>query len=326
MIGSAFRHHPHEADTVRHIFRRYVILKSVRALKEELDDHGMVSKTRVDRFGRASGAKPLARGALYEMLQNPIYRGQIRHKDKSYPGLHEAIIEEALWHDVQAALAENRVERVARAQAAAPSLLAGLIYDDSAERMSPTHAVKKGARYRYYVSQSLIKRGRPKASDAACRVPAGDIETLVESRIRAWLQDEAAVFDAVRSDLGNIDKRKTVIEQAADLARRWPTLAAREKRTLLHVLVARIDVRAETVDITVSPAALPAIVRPDLDLRRLPLLADTATTTLSVPAKLKRTGMEMKLLTRAPRAPRAGSPTAACCGSSDRHAASTTWS
>jgi site-specific DNA recombinase len=154
------------------------------------------------------------------MLQNPIYRGQIRHKDKSYPGLHEAIIEEALWHDVQAALAENRVERVARAQAAAPSLLAGLIYDAGGERMSPTHAVKKGARYRYCVSQSLIKRGRPKASDAACRVPAGDIEALVESQINAWLQDEAAVFDAVRSDLGHIDKRKTVIERAADLARR----------------------------------------------------------------------------------------------------------
>jgi AraC-like DNA-binding protein len=74
------------------------------------------------------------------------------------------------------------------------------------------------------------------------------------------------------------------------------TLAAPEKRTLLHALVARIDVRAETVDITVRPVALPATVRPDLDLRRLPLLADTPTTTLSVPAKVKRAGMETKLL------------------------------
>jgi site-specific DNA recombinase len=74
----------------------------------------------------------------------------------------------------------------------------------------------------------------------------------------------------------HIDKRKTVIEQAADLARRWRTLAAPEKRTLLHALVAQIDVRAETVNITVRLAALPAIVRPDLDLGRLPLLADTS--------------------------------------------------
>jgi site-specific DNA recombinase len=283
-----------EADTVRHIFRRYAIVKSVRALKEELDDHGVVSKTRVDRYGRDTGAKPLARGALYEMLQNPIYRGQIRHKDKSYPGLHKAIIEEALWDEVQAALAENRVERVARAQATAPSLLAGLIYDDSAERMSPTHAVKKGTRYRYYVSQSLIKRDRPKASTAACRVPAADLETLVEDRIIALLQDEAALNEA--ADRPSIDVRKALIAQARNLASRWPSLAAPEKRTLLHALVARIDVRAETVDITVSLAALPAIVQPDLDLRRLPLLVDTPTRTLSIPAKVKRTDDPRRML------------------------------
>jgi site-specific DNA recombinase len=226
-----------EADTVRHIFRRYAILKSVRALKEELDHHGLVSKARLDRHGRMTGGKPLARGALYEMLQNPIYRGQIRHKDKSYPGLHEAIIEEALWGEVQAALAENRVERVARSSATAPSLLAGLVYDEAGERMSPTHANKKGTRYRYYVSQSLIKRGRPRASDAACRVPAADLETLVEGRIMALLQDNAAVIDAAEIGSTSIGVRKAVIAYTADLAIRWPTLATSEKRTLLHALV-----------------------------------------------------------------------------------------
>ena len=45
------------------------------------------------------------------MLQNRIYRGEIVHKGKCYPGQHEAIIDEALWNDVQEALAENRVER-----------------------------------------------------------------------------------------------------------------------------------------------------------------------------------------------------------------------
>ena len=148
-----------EADTVRHIFCRYAKLKSVRALKEELDRDGIVSKARVDRYGNATGSKPLARGALYLILQNRIYRGMIVHKENTYPGLHDAIIEEALWDEVQTVLAENRVERVTRSKAAAPSLLAGLVYDQTGERMSPTHANKKGTRYRYYVSQSLIKRG-----------------------------------------------------------------------------------------------------------------------------------------------------------------------
>ncbi|HSD35003.1 MAG TPA: recombinase family protein, partial [Alphaproteobacteria bacterium] len=80
----------------RRIFRRYAVLKSVRALKEELDRVGVVSKARRDRFGRETGGTPLARGALYRMLQNRIYRGEISHKDKAYPGLHEAIINASL--------------------------------------------------------------------------------------------------------------------------------------------------------------------------------------------------------------------------------------
>ncbi len=287
-----------EADTVRHIFRRYMTLKSVRALKEELDQDGVVSKARRDRFGRETGGRPLARGALYLMLQNRIYRGEIVHKDNAYPGLHEVIIDAPLWQEVQAALAENRVERVARSSATAPSLLAGLVYDDAGERMSPTHANKNGTRYRYYVSQSLIRRGRPKASGAACRVPAADLETIVENRVCALLRNESAVFDAASAGPADVEMRQTLIEQAADLAGRWPALAPAEKRVILQILVARIDVRRETVDITLRPTTLAHIVNSDLEFKRLsaPASADLPTQVLSVPARVKRAGMEMKLL------------------------------
>ena len=283
-----------EADTVRHIFRRYAILKSVRALKEELDSDCVVSKARIDRFDRATGGMALARGALYLMLQNRIYRGEIVHKDNAFPGLHEPIIDEALWNEVQSALSENRVERVTRSTAAAPSLLAGLVYDDSGERMSPTYANKKGTRYRYYVSQSLIKRGRPQASGAACRVPAADLETLVEDRLCTLLRDEATMLDVAGST--TVAMRKSLIESSADLAQRWPALRASEKRAILQALIARIDVRADTVDIAISPAALPDIVKPDLDVRRLPTTPEGTALVLSVSARLRRTGMETKLL------------------------------
>ena len=149
-----------EAKTVRHIYRRYAGLGSVRALKDELDSDGIVSKVRIDRYGRQTGGKPVARGALYLMLQNRIYRGEIVHRDKSYPGEHKAIVDDALWDEVQRKLVANRVDRAIGAEAAQPSLLAGLIYDDAGERMTPSHANKKGTRYRYYVSQKLI-RGVP---------------------------------------------------------------------------------------------------------------------------------------------------------------------
>jgi site-specific DNA recombinase len=139
-----------EAETVRHIYRRYADFGSVRALKQELDAAGILSKRRVDRLGRETGGGPLARGALYLMLQNRIYRGETVHKGASYPGEHEAIVDAELWQTVQALLAENRVERRTGRQAAEPSLLAGLLHDDAGERMTPTHANKKGTRYRYF--------------------------------------------------------------------------------------------------------------------------------------------------------------------------------
>ncbi len=283
-----------EADTVRHIFRRYAELQSVLDLKVELDADGIVSKARRDRNGHPTGRLPIARGALYLMLQNRIYRGEIVHKDTSFPGLHEPIIDEELWNAVQTALSENRVERVTRSTAAAPSLLAGLVYDDRGERMSPTHANKKGTRYRYYVSQSLIKRGRPQASEAACRVPAAELESIVEDRICALLKDEAAVFNAAGAT--TVLARKTMIENAADLARRWQALPPSEKRAILHAIIARIDVRPETVDVAIRPALLPAVVKPDLDIRRLPVTPEGAIQVLSVPARLRRTGLETKLL------------------------------
>ena len=283
-----------ETDTVRHIFRRYTGLKSVLALKEDLDAAGIVSKARLDRLGHTKGGVPIARGALYLMLQNRIYRGEIVHKDNAYPGQHEPIIDETLWDEVQAALAENRVERTTRPQAVDPSLLAGLVYDGSGERMSPTHANKKGTRYRYYVSQSLIKRGRPQASEAACRVPAADLENIVEDRICALLRDETAMLEVAGST--TVEMKKSLIENAADLARRWPALPASEKRAILHALVARVDIRPDAVDVSVRPAVLPDVVKPDLDSRRLPAKPEGPAQVLSVPARLRRTGMETKLL------------------------------
>src|SRR5258708_30035355 len=144
----------------------------------ELRNYVIRSKPRVDRFGRGFGDKPLARGALYLMLQNRLYRGEVVHKEAAYPGEHPAIIDAALWETVQAKLSDNRVARVNGEHAEAPSLLAGLVYDETGERMSPTHAKKQGKRYRYYVSQALIK-GRRGAVPLGRRVPAGELEALL---------------------------------------------------------------------------------------------------------------------------------------------------
>src|SRR5260370_1175986 len=146
--------------------------------------------------GRLWGGKPFARGALYRRLQNRIYRGEIVHKERSYPGEHTPIIDRELWDAVQARLAGNAAQRKAGGRVAQPSLLAGLLFDGEGNRMTPSHAVTKGTRYRYYVSRPLITKDRPHRF-AGRRIPAAEIEHLVASRVRQWLLDPGGIYKAI---------------------------------------------------------------------------------------------------------------------------------
>ena len=87
----------------------------------------------------------MMRGALYHMLQNRLYRGEIVHKNQAYPGEHAPIIDEGLWQKVQATLAANRIDRVAGNGNHKVSLLAGLIYDVHGGPMTPSHAVRRAS-------------------------------------------------------------------------------------------------------------------------------------------------------------------------------------
>jgi site-specific DNA recombinase len=137
-----------EAATVRMIYERYLVLGNVRDLKVELNEAGIVSKARRSADGSPYGAQSLSRGALYQMLKNPIYRGQIVHKGKAFSGEHRAILDETLWSEAQRHLEDNRIERRNGPERKEPSLLAGILFDAHAHPMTPTHCVKNGTRYR----------------------------------------------------------------------------------------------------------------------------------------------------------------------------------
>lgn len=286
-----------EADTVRDIYRHYADLGSVRALKDKLDHHGIVSKVRIDKYGRQTGGKPFARGALYRMLQNRIYRGEIVHKDKSYPGQHEAIINEALWDAVQERLASNRVERESGCSAADPSLLAGFVFDETGTAMVPSHANKNGTRYRYYVSRSLV-RGRRQETSRGRRVPAGDLETIVSDCLCRFLASENDIYGAIEPFVTDLSTRMEAVGRCAARAAGWSNLSPADKRISLITLIERVDLKHETVDIHVRTEAIAAI-EPDGSTLRGGQISDpgtAATVVLSVPARLTRTGIEMRLL------------------------------
>ena len=288
-----------EAPTVLHIFRRYVQLRSVRTLQAELDEAGIRSKRRILADGTAYGGQKLSRGALYLMLQNRIYRGEITHKGNAYPGEHPAIVDGALWAKVQAILAENRVDRATGSDAKYPSLLAGLAFDEAGERLTPTHAVKKGTRYRYYVSKSLIT-GAAKDHAQGRRIPAGNLEALVIGRLRDFLTDEGAMLSAISDAEQNGAQQKRLIARGRQISEELPTLPPDAVRSVLMTLVNRVDIRAEHVEIRICRQPLHDLLQAQ---SIEPLVTATAPPgdpsdflKLKVKARLQRVGREMKML------------------------------
>src|SRR6202166_1444955 len=147
---------PAEAETVRRVFALYRELGCVRRVKEAADRLGLRTKCSTTTNGTERGGKPFSRGHLYTLLSNPIYPGHIAHKGELHPGQQAALIDDESWSTVRDRLAANTSHHRRRAKAAEPSLLAGLLVDARGERLTPSHAVKKGRRYRYYVSAALI--------------------------------------------------------------------------------------------------------------------------------------------------------------------------
>jgi site-specific DNA recombinase len=169
---------PAEGETVRRIFALYRELGCVRRVKEEADRLGLRTKSRTAANGTKRGGKPFSRGHLYTLLSNPIYTGQIAHKGALHPGQQPALIDDESWSTVRDQLAANTRDHRRKAKAAEPSLLAGLLVDARGERLTPSHAVKKGRRYRYYVSVALItEAGTDRAQ--GWRLTAREIEEAV---------------------------------------------------------------------------------------------------------------------------------------------------
>ena len=176
-----------EADRVRVIFQRYLALGCVSRLREELEQRGVRSKQRVLTSGQVLGGCSFGRGALYHLLQNRIYLGEVVQRALAYPGEHERIIDDELWSAVQARLAANRGAR-RRSRLETGSLLGGLIFDDRGNLMSPTYSVRRGKRYRYYVSRALV-RGFKKEAGSHGRIAANDVERLVVETFSRQLSD-----------------------------------------------------------------------------------------------------------------------------------------
>src|SRR6202035_233555 len=173
------------AAFIRDLYRRYLEIGSVVRLKALLDHEDARLPLRTDGTGKTIGGGLIRRGHLYKILSNPIYLGRLTHKGQAHDGLHDPIVDQETWDRVQRMLAEH-AQRTAGNCQNSDALLAGKLFDDRGNRMSPSHAAKGGRRWRYYVSQAVLQ-GRKHEAGSVARVPALEIEARVAEAGRAAL-------------------------------------------------------------------------------------------------------------------------------------------
>ena len=280
-----------EAETVRLIFERYAQLGSVALLRAELNQRGVVSKRRHGAGGRLAGGQKFSRGALYLMLQNHLYRGEIKHKEHVYAGQHEAIVELDVWTTVQQRLEANRHERSMGTGAEVPSLLSGLIVDAVGDRMTPTHAVKTGKRYRYYVSAALIT-GKRSEHVRGQRIPAGDIEGLVLDRLRAFFASDTEVSKTLSPLDLDASAQRAVLQRSAQLVQRWSALPASQLHELVRSVVAQVAVGESEISVHIDRSAILTRLMPGAE----PIQTATARFVLLIDARLRRAGKGTRLV------------------------------
>ena len=273
-----------EAATVRMIFDLYLRLGSIRRVQEELDRLDVRTKHRPDLKGTAKGGALFGRGALHHLLANPVYVGRIRHKEKTYAGAHAPIIEQDVWQAVQDRLIKRSAKERGRTATATPSPLAGKIVDETGDRLTPSHANKKGRRYRYYVSHRLISP-TGETGGSGWRVPADRLETAFAEVIASKLEEVGFalhIFDTPTA---------AEIERIRQAARGISaSLRGETRNEALAEIVSSGSISSDALAIDLRPEAISQVFQFPIDRINLNSLAIVA------PWRIRQRGVETRFV------------------------------
>lgn len=184
----------HERVAVEAIFRVYLQTNSLKRTAKVVSRMGFRTKAYTSRRGKVQGGKPLKRNHVYNTLTNPAYIGKVRQHGKIYDAQHPAIIDEALFNEVQRRLARNRVVHVRKREKSKYVFpLESLLrcgYCGGA--LTPSWSKGRDKYYRYYYCGNH-------RNDDLChmgRINADQVEAIVGERL-VQLSAQPAILEAV---------------------------------------------------------------------------------------------------------------------------------
>ena len=287
-----------EASFVRGLFNRYLELKSVPKLAREVSrqaaemNHPQVPECIRNRYRD----RPMFQDMLYKLLVNPIYIGKVRHNGEIYEGEHEPLIDVELFEAVRKQLALGAPVPKGTAMHTDTHLLTGILFDDSGDRMSPTHGKANGRRYRYYIS-SRVRKSEDAVPDS-WRIPAQEIEKVVREQairivqdrplIASWIEGHAST-DQIQRGMARADGFASSLSEHEHADHQRATLAMMFRSINLSTSSIRFEVRTrEIVGMLI-----------DDDLADQPhSLEDTVS--IELPIMLRRRGNGMRIVIDSP--------------------------
>jgi DNA invertase Pin-like site-specific DNA recombinase len=267
-----------DAKVIKTLYDLYLEHKLIRLVKEEAERLNLRSKHRVSSKGNTRGGNSFSRGHIHHILTNPVYEGRIRHKDKVYEGQHPAIIDPEVWDEVQTFLKlKAPYKRGKDARANQSSLLISKAFDETGDRLSPSHSQKNGKRLRYYISHRLGKRGG-EAGITGWRLPAQLFEDQIVAAVSNYLQTNIIVKILINPTIEIIQSVTKTIKNI------------NAKPVDIAALIERIDIGPGTVKIAINPNELTDA----LCLEENQFNDDALT--FSLPFQTRKRGVETKLI------------------------------
>ncbi|MBF0583617.1 MAG: recombinase family protein [Magnetococcales bacterium] len=251
-----------EADQVRFIFRRFAECGSPTQVIRDLREAVVQNKSWTTAEGIQRNGKPIHKAALYRILKNQAYIGEVVYRDVTYPGKHQPIVARDLWDRVHGLIAEHGRSRSSLPRGQTPFPLKSLVRcGHCGVAMKPSHSRKNGqVQYRYYLCLNAARTSHDQCTMPS--VPAMELERLVLDRVRKILKAPEVVARAIRQ-VRAVEPEMTereIIDLLTRLDPVWEELFPLEQNRLLKLLVECVVVGNGGVDLQLRVKGLGVLV------------------------------------------------------------------
>jgi len=244
-----------EAKIIRILFQNFIETSSITETARELNNLGFTTKTWIAASGKLHKGKRFNKSSVRRMLNNHLYIGKVKHKDKLYEGLHKPIINEEIWQKSRDLLGSNegKIQLPTSRITTAPLLKGIMNCGICGSKMTPTYTKKQGKRYRYYICAS-----KHKGSNDSCtvgRIPASETEELVTDQVLNLLKKPEFIIHTINSKSNDLTENK-IINSFKSIDKIWDELFPVEQVRIMNLLVKNIDIKPDGLNIKIYKEGL----------------------------------------------------------------------